>query len=245
MKMRTIINILSGISKSRGVHCPNTRSSWRALRALVSYNDHMLEVPSPVSWGRAVVLAIVLNGCATELPAITESTDSATTLVLGRVTTVLTGERKRIYEPILRAFELENQQTHQRFRVDVQSDNEQFALSLPPGTYELSRIQISEGPFMSMAQLSASFTLEQGAITYLGTWRFGVDSPRYGRIVVLSTVVDAGDRGQAEHIVKQKYSARETHEVTTALPDPAQGEARLYEVMPYPRYPHYFQRHYW
>ncbi len=205
----------------------------------------MLKVSSWVTWGWAVVLGIVLNGCATELPATTESTDSATTLVLGRVTTVLTGERKRIYEPILRTFELENQQTHERFRVDVQSDDEQFALSLPPGPYELSRIQISEGPFMSMAQLSASFTLEQGAITYLGTWRFGVDSPRYGRMVVLSMVVDEGDRGQAEQIVKQKYSALETHEVVTALPDPAQSEARLYEVMPYPRYPRYFQRHYW
>jgi len=98
---------------------------------------------------------------------------------------------------------------------------------------------------MSMAQLSASFTLEQGAITYLGTWRFGVDSPRYGRMVVLSMVVDEGDRGQAEQIVKEKYSAYETHEVVTVLPDPAQSEARLYEVMPYPRYPRYFQRHYW
>jgi len=205
----------------------------------------MLKVLSWVSWAWAVVLAIVLKGCATELPATTESTDSTTTPVLGRVTTVLTGDRKRIYEPILRTFELENQRTHQRFRVNVQSDDEQFALSLPPGTYELSRIQISEGPFMSMAQLSASFTLEPGAITYLGTWRFGVDSPRYGRMVVLAMVVDEGDRGQAEHIVKQKYSVLETHEVVTVLPDPAQSEARLYEVMPYPRYPRYFQRHYW
>jgi hypothetical protein len=57
--------------------------------------------------------------------------------------------------------------------------------------------------------------------------------------------VDEGDRGQAEQIVKQKYPAHETHEVTTVLPDPAQSEARLYEVMPYPRYPHYFKRNYW
>ncbi|HKW86842.1 MAG TPA: hypothetical protein VJM82_07210 [Nitrospiraceae bacterium] len=64
-------------------------------------------------------------------------------------------------------------------------------------------------------------------------------------MVVLSMVVDEGDRGQAEQIVKQKYSALETHEVVTVLPDPALSEARLYEVMPYPRYPRYFQRHYW
>jgi hypothetical protein len=191
------------------------------------------------------VVFLVLTGCATEVPLTADSTDTGAALVVGRVTTVLTGERKRIYEPMLRTFELENQQTHERVRVDVQSDDAQFALSLPPGRYELSRIQINEGPFMSMAQLSASFALEQGAVTYLGTWRFGVDSPRYGRMVVLSMVVDEEDRAQAEQIIKQKYPIHETHSVVTLLPDPAESEARLYEVMPYPRYPRYFQRHYW
>jgi hypothetical protein len=197
------------------------------------------------SWRWAAVVFIALSGCVTELPATTELTDSAATLVVGRVTTVLTGERRRIYEPMLRTFELENQQTHERFRVDVRSDDQQFALSLPPGKYELNRVQISEGPFMSMAQLSASFALEQGGITYLGTWRFGVDSPRYGRMVVLSMIVDEQDRDQVERIIKQKYPTQEIPAVTTVLPDPAESEARLYEVMPYPRYPRYFQRHYW
>src|SRR5215510_12559100 len=118
----------------------------------------ILDVLSPPPWRWVGVLFIALNGCATELPATIESTDSETTLAVGRVTTVLTGERKRIYEPRLRTFELENQQTHELFRVNIQSDDELFALSLPPGQYQLNRIQISEGPFMSMAQLSASFT---------------------------------------------------------------------------------------
>lgn len=194
-------------------------------------------------WVGALVL--ILNGCVTELPATVESVDGSATLVVGRVTTVLTGERKRIYEPVLRTFELENQQTHERYRVDVQSDDERFTLSLPPGKYVLNRIQVSEGPFMSMAQLSTSFALEQGAITYLGTWRFGVDSPRYGRMVVLSMVADEKDRDQAEKIIKEKYPSHEIHPIVTVVPDPAESEARLYEVLPYPRYPRYFQRHYW
>jgi hypothetical protein len=191
------------------------------------------------------VLLIVLTGCVTELPAIVESADGATTFVVGRVTTLLTGERKRIYEPALRTFELENQQTHERFRVDVQSDDKQFTLSLPPGKYALNRIQISEGPFMSMAQLSASFDVEQGAITYLGTWRLGVDSPRYGRMVVLSMVIDEEDKAQAEQSIKEKYPTYEIQPVVTVVPDPAESEARLYEVMPYPRILRYFQRHNW
>lgn len=191
------------------------------------------------------MLALGIAGCATELPTTADLTDTGATLAVGRVTTVLTGERKRIYEPTLRTFELENQQTHERFRVDVQSDDQQFALSLPPGKYVLNRIQISEGPFMSMAQLSASFTLEPETITYLGTWRFGVDSPRYGRMVALSMVVKEEDRIQAEQMIKEKYPSQEASVVMTVLPDPSESETRLYEVMPYPRYPRYFQRHYW
>lgn len=214
----------------------------------VPYNRPMFETLTGSSLPSCVwawVLILTLTGCTTELPATVDSTEAGTTLVVGRVTTVLTGERKRIYEPVLRTFELENQETHERFRVNVGSDDEQFALSLPPGKYELSRIQISEGPFMSMAQLSASFALEQGAVTYLGTWRFGVDSPRYGRMVILSMVMDEEDRNRAKQIIKQKYPIHETHSVMTVLPDPTESEARLYEVMPYPRYPRYFQRHYW
>jgi hypothetical protein len=172
-------------------------------------------------------------------------TEGTGPFVIGRVTTVITGETRRIYEPALRFFELVNRQTQERFRVDVESDDQQFVLSLPPGEYELNRVQINEGPFMSMAQLSASFALEQGGITYLGTWRFGVDSPRYERKVVLSMIVDEQDRDQAEQIIKQKYATQEISAVVTVLPDPAESEARLYEVMPYPRYPRYFQRHYW
>lgn len=233
---------------SRGLQLLVSGLSRRASGHPVPYNGCMFEnlkFLSRFSWGWAGLILIVLNGCATELPATTDSIDSPATLVVGRITTVLTGERKRIYEPMLRTFELENQQTHERFRVNIQSDDEQFALSLPPGKYELSRIQISEGPFMSMAQLSSSFTLEEGAITYLGTWRFGVDSPRYGRMVVLSMVVKEEDKVQAEQIIKQKYPAHEAPAVMTVLPDPNESEARLYEVMPYPRYPRYFQRHYW
>lgn len=197
----------------------------------------------PLRW--AGVAFVVLAGCVTDLPLTVAPTEEATPLVIGRVTTVITGETRRIYDPALRFFELVNRQTQERFRIDIGSDDQQFVLSLPPGKYELNRVQINEGPFMSMAQLSASFALEQGAITYLGTWRLGVDSPRYGRMVVLSMIVDEQDRDQAEQIIKQKYPAHEIPAVTTVLPEPTESEARLYEVMPYPRYPRYFQRHYW
>ena len=35
------------------------------------------------------------------------------------------------------------------------------------------------------------------AVTYLGTWRFGIDSPQYGRMVSVSVVSDGEDRAEA------------------------------------------------
>jgi len=196
-------------------------------------------------WRWAGLLWVVLVGSATDLPPTVAPTEEATSLVIGRITTVITGETRRIYDPALRFFELVNRQTQERFHVDVQSDDQQFVLSLPPGVYELNRVQINEGSFMSLAQLSASFALERGAIAYLGTWRFGVDSPRYGRMVLLSMTVNERDRALAEQVIKQGYTEHEIEAVVTVLPDPTESEARLYEVTPYPRIPRYVQRHYW
>ena len=218
------------------------------MRPLIPYNRRMFAVSaglwSPWNWV-VVTLLITLSGCVTSLPAAVDSSDETGLLAVGRVSTVITGETRRIYGPSLRFFELVNRQTHERFRVDVQSDDQQFVLSLPPGEYELDRVQINEGPFMSMAQLAASFALQEGVITYLGTWRFGVDSPRYGRMVVLSMIVDEQDRDQTEEVIRQKYPAHEVQSIVTVLPNPPETETRLYEVMSYPRVPRYFQRHQW
>lgn len=185
-------------------------------------------------------------GCATQMDSQGTFLDERTgAIAVGRVAVVITGETKRIYEPAVRSFELINQQTSQRFQVEIQSDDQQFALALPPGDYELNRVQINEGPFMSMAQLSNSFALSDQTVTYLGTWRFGVDSPRYGRQVVLSIIADDRGRQEAAGLIKEVYPSYDSRPMVTALPLPAESEWRLYEVMSYPRIPRYFQRHQW
>jgi hypothetical protein len=248
LKLRTIINILFPPPSQALSIRQHATMGQDALRPPIPYNRPMFVVSEglgePWTWA-GVALLIILNGCVTDLPITGDSTNEAGSLAVGRIETMITGETKRIYEPSIRSFELVNRQTQERFRVDVRSDDQQFTLSLPPGEYELNRVQINEGPFMSMAQLSASFALQQGAITYLGTWRFGVDSPRYGRMVVLSMIVDEQDRDQAEEVIRQRYPARDVQSVVTVLPDPTESEARLYEVMSYPRVPRYFQRHQW
>ena len=187
----------------------------------------------------------VLGGCATDLASTPESLQASTSVVFGRAVTVLTGKTTRWYGPAVRFFELANRHTKERFRVELLSDDKLFVLQLPAGEYELTRVQISEGPFMSMADFHSAFQVAADQVIYLGTWRFGVDSPRYRRMVVISAVQEQADQAQAEGQLMARYPDLEGSPITMMLPIPASTQSRLYEVMPYPRYPRYFRRHWW
>lgn len=183
---------------------------------------------------------LFLQACVNEIPALPEESTAQSNVAVGRVVAVLTGERSRIYQPAVRSFEIQNRLTKERFMVEIESDNERFILPLSPGDYELIRVQINEGPFLSMAELASAFSISQDPVTYLGTWRFGVDSPKYGRMVSVSMINDEEDRTQVLNTL-----ALSDPLMATAVPEPAEMQARLYEVMPYPRVPRYFRRHWW
>jgi hypothetical protein len=188
---------------------------------------------------------LFLQACVNAIPAMPEQGTIPSHVAIGRAVAVLTGERSRIYEPAIRSFEIQNARTKERFNVEIQSDDERFILPLAPGDYELIRVQINEGPFLSMAELGSTFSVGREPVTYLGTWRFGVDSPKYGRMVSVSIVNDERDRGEALHTLGFSDPSLEMNVIATALPVPSEMQARLYEVMPYPRVPRYFRRHWW
>lgn len=194
--------------------------------------------------GWIVGTSLACAGCVAVLAPVRVAETNGT-LAVGRVVVMVVGETSRMYGPTVRFFEVEDQQTHERFHVEIKSDDRHFAIALPAGDYRLNRVQINEGPFMSMAQVSATFSIKRDAVTYLGTWQFGVDSPRYGRMVALSIGMDTDDRFQADAFVRQQYPTFMGTPVTSNFPEPSNMETRLYEVMPYPRYPRYFQRHVW
>ena len=196
-------------------------------------------------WQFILGFFLIFSGCATDLPVTVAEADVSETLVVGHVVTLLTGELQRIYTPALRSFEVINTDSHERFKVEVQSEDEYFSLSLPPGQYELNRVQISEGPFLSMAQLSAAFVIQSEVMTFLGTWRFGVDSPKYGRQIAVSMIYDEQDEERAQQFLKDAYPTFQAKSLVTMLPQPSHEETRLFEVMPYPRYSRYFRRHWW
>ncbi len=195
--------------------------------------------------GMALTLGIGLSGCLTEAPTVVQPEDGRMVLVAGRAIAVITGERARKYEPEVRRVELLQRQAGVRYSVMIGGDNQTFAFFLPIGEYEVTRVQINEGPFLSIAQLASSFSIGGESIAYLGTWRFGVDSPRYGRMVLVSMVADDELRPLIEETIRAQYPAFASESLTTVVPFPAETVTRLYEVLPYPRYPKYFQRHVW
>jgi hypothetical protein len=186
-----------------------------------------------------------VQGCVTHWPAIPEPGTVQGGVTIGRAVTVITGDRARIYEPALRSFEIQNRVTKERFTVEIESDDEEFVLPLSPGEYELTRVQISEGPFLSMAQIASTFAIQDDAITYIGTWRFGVDSPKYGRMVSVSMVTNEDDRNEVARSARETYPSLQNGPIASVLPNPPDLQTRLFEVMPYPRVPRYFRRHWW
>lgn len=185
-------------------------------------------------------LLLGMSGCVMELPSLVDQDRVVGSLVVGRVITVLTGERSRRYVPQMRLLELEDKDSQQRFQVGIESRDQRFAIDLPSGKYRLNRVQISEGPFMSMADLDMTFSVEAGVITHVGTWRFGVDSPHYGRNVFVSMVPE--ERAMARNFLNEHYPFFNESSIVGSLPQPSQVEARLYEVMAYPRISAYFRR---
>ena len=198
-------------------------------------------------------------GCAVDMPVRLEPaeldpliiaadkpiTETDQPIIMGRVVTVLLGPTTRWYGPHVRFIELTNRATRQRYQVMMESEDRHFLVEIPAGDYELSRVQISEGPFMSLADLHENFTVLPERITYVGTWRFGVDIPKYGRKVLVSIIEDNDARREAEHRIFDQYPQWAEHSSITALPDPVVAESRLYEVASYPRIPRYFRRHWW
>ncbi len=84
------------------------------------------------------------------------------------------------------------------------------------------------GPYNPVRDNAINTLAGRAPISYLGTWRFGVR-----------------DRADVVQTLALKDPSLDMKDVATALPDPPQVQARLFEVMPYPRVPRYFRRHWW
>lgn len=210
-----------------------------------TYNGFMLRRISKAAYLFLFFIAAAgLAGCATRLDP-DRMGEPRDPVIFGRAVAVLLEDSTRQYRPKVRFLELIHQETGKRYRIDLESADRAFAVELPPGPYHIGRVQISEGPFMSIADVHATLKVGAGPMVYVGTWRFGIDSPRYDRMLLLSSVADDESRAAAEREVVEQYPGLAGTSITMSLLTPASAESRLHEVMPYPYYPRYFRRHWW
>lgn len=216
------------------------RGRWLIMIGMSGWNIRFIGM-----LGLLAVAWSLWSGCAAATESAKEHAGVQAPIVFGRATTVLMAQSGRQYQPKVRFFELVRKETGQRYRVDLQSADKLFALELPTGRYSLSRVQVSEGPFLSMADLDITFDVGGDPMVYVGTWRFGIDSPRYERMVLLSVVQDEESQATAVEPVLTQYPDLAGRPVATSLPTPPSTESRLHEVMPYPNYPRYYRRHWW
>lgn len=171
-------------------------------------------------------------GCATDMAPLPASLSVDQTVVFGKVQASLTGPTTRWYTPQVRFFEVMNLTTKERFRVDIESADSPFFLALPPGPYELVRLQINEGAFRSMAQLNSTFQVSREGLNYLGKWEVKIHPPTYLRLVDVSVETDVED---AKVQVLSLYPDLACLPITFQLPTPKDSETRLVEISPYPR----------
>jgi hypothetical protein len=177
-----------------------------------------------------IILAVM--GCAKEVVPLPKSLPENKPVAFGKIQAFLTGPTNRWYIPQVRFFELKNLTTKKRFRVDVESADSSFFLSLPAGEYELARVQINEGAFRSMAQLNETFEVSDGALNYLGKWELKIHPPTYLRLVDVSV---ESDLEEAKAQVLSLYPDLAGLPIVAKLPTPQETESRLVEIAPYPR----------
>ena len=173
-----------------------------------------------------------LIGCATEIAPLPAGLSPDQTVVFGKVQASLTGPTTRWYTPQVRFFELMNLTTKERFRVDIESADSPFFLALPPGEYELVRLQINEGAFRSMAQLNPTFQVRGSGLNYLGKWEVKIHPPTYLRLVDVSM---ESDLAEAKAEVLSLHPDLAGLPINAQLPTPSDSETRLVEISPYPR----------
>ncbi len=156
----------------------------------------------------------------------------------GQVQLSTSGPNPRSFPAQLRFFDVVNIETQERTRVRIGKAEGAFTMSLNPGHYEIIRIQINEGPFMTESQISHTFQIKPNVLTYLGKWELDVDTPRTQRMVRIKI---SEDRSSWLAIVETEPRLK-TKSVVNFLPEPIAGETRLYAVAPNPKVKYFYRQ---
>lgn len=184
------------------------------------------------------VIFLLGNGCVETLQHVSESFPKEGAVAFGRIKVISSGSMKRWYDPEVRFIELRDQSNDRRFQLEIESAQSLFAFSLPEGKYQITRVQIREGGFRGMAELSASFTIAPEKVNYLGTWTFTVAAPYYDRDIILTVSSELIQTLAETQMTFPQFTSRS---MVNNLAQPMKVRSRLFEISPYPRV-RWFQR---
>ena len=158
--------------------------------------------------------------------------------VFGSIQVKTTGINPRGYATQVRFIALTNTQTHERYRMQVNSEFDVIFLKLPVGEYSVDRVQFNEGPFLGEAHIHFHFHVSPGKTTYLGNWQFELETPRTIRQVRI--YLSEGDPTVIKEVAD--IMALEQPPIETVVPKPDSFVARVYSVAPYPKIKYFYRR---
>ncbi len=158
-------------------------------------------------------------------------------LVIGGIEIETIGPNPRSYDTHVRFVDLYHLDRQERIRIRLTDHDPLFSMLLPAGRYQLSRLQIHEGPFMGEANLHSTFSVPAERVIFLGTWQFSVDTPRTQRMVKM----DISEKHPSLRHILNSHAAFREQPIDVVLPDPPVDSFRLFSVAPYPK-ARYFYR---
>ena len=191
--------------------------------------------------GFLVSLLLSVVGCATPTLNSSENLTSDESMVVGFVQVEASGPFFRIYqdEVLVRFFDVRNIQTGEWTRVDTTKNTKRFVTWLPPGHYELFRVQIGEGPFRSEALVKMSFDVVASKTNYLGVWRLRVDPPKTIRMLQWEILAETENVDPVQVL----HSILGEHPLMVSMLQPESNQSRLFAVAPsQPRAKYFYRR---
>ena len=188
-----------------------------------------------------LIAGMVWSGCSTLQPSRPEEGTQNGSFVLGFIQVEPKAPIFRLHqdEPRVRFFDIKNTLSGEWTRVPISEKTPRFVMKLSPGQYEVSRIQIGEGPFQSEAYLNLNFDVYADKTVYLGIWRMQVDSPKTVRMLQLDVLDERPDWD----LLVALHPELDEKALAVSLPQPMANQTRLFAVAPaQPRAKYFYRR---
>ena len=191
--------------------------------------------------GAMLFVCLLLTACATSETKELRGTNQDTSVVVAFIQVEPTEPFFRMHqaEALVQFFDVKNTKTGEWTRVHMSGKAKRFVTWLPPGGYELVRLQIGEGPFLSETYMNMSFDVHAEKTNYLGIWRLRIDAPKTVRMVQVDVLADAPDW---DLMVSLDPELGE-NPLLTSLAQPVTNRNRLFAVAPLqPRAKYFYRR---